>query len=138
LYRFPDFAPAQKHLAPLYQLTIAKRDEAYDLPLKARETLPNGSELAQLLAKLSYQRNEFAYAVQLLQQSATRGTLDAEGLYYLGMSHLNEKNTLQARAGLDQALAAASTILSHLMPAGPSTRSIKRIEMACRRLDYDS
>ena len=68
-----------------------------------------------------------------------RGTLDAEGLYYLGMSHLKEKNTLQARRVLDQALAAASTILLHLMPAGPSKPSINRIEMACRRryLLYD-
>ena len=82
-----------------YEQTAEARGGAYDLALKVRETLREDPELAQLLAKLSYERNEYAHAVQLLQQSATRGTLDAEGLYSLGMSHLNEKNTPRARAG---------------------------------------
>ncbi len=106
LQRFPDFAPAQKHLAFLYQQTAEKRDEAYDLALKARETMPEDFELAQMLAKLSYERNNFAYVVHLLQQSAARRPLDAEHLYYLGMAHLKEKNASEARLALDQALAA--------------------------------
>ena len=106
LHRFPDFAPAEKHLAFLYVRRVETSEQAYDLALKARETLQEDSELAQLLARLSYERNEFAYAVQLLQQSAAKQPLDAEHLYYLGMAHLKEKNTLQARRTLDQALAA--------------------------------
>jgi Flp pilus assembly protein TadD len=85
----------------LYQRIVEKHDEASDLALKAHETLPEDSELAQLLAKLSYERNEFAYAVQLLQESAASGPLDAEHLYYLGMAHSKENNTLQARRILD-------------------------------------
>ena len=106
LGRFPDFAPAQKRLASLYLETSDKRDQAYDLAVKARRTLPDDPELAELLAELSYQRKEFAYAVQLLRQSAKKRPLDAKHLYYLGMSHLKAKDKVQSREALDQALAA--------------------------------
>ena len=106
LRRLPDFAPAQKRLASLYMETSDKRDEAYDLAVKARETLPDDPELAQILAELSFQRKEFAYAVQLLRQSAKKRPLDAKCLYYLGMSHLKAKDKIQSREALDQALAA--------------------------------
>ena len=106
LRRFPDFAPAQKRLASLYLETLDKRDEAYDLAVKARRTLPDDPELAQILAELSYQRKEFAYAVQLLRQSAEKRPLDAKYLYYLGMSHLKANQKSQSREALDQALAA--------------------------------
>ena len=106
LRRFPDFAPAQKRLASLYLEIPEKREEAYDLAVKAREALPDDPELAQILAELSYQRKEFAYAVQLLRQSAKKRPLDAKYLYYLGMSHLKAKDKIQSREALDQALAA--------------------------------
>ena len=106
LRRLPDFAPAQKRLAALYLEIPEKRDEAYDLAAKARRTLPDDPELAQVLAELSYERKEFAYAVQLLRQSATKRPLDAKYLYYLGMSHLKAKDKIQSREALDQALAA--------------------------------
>ena len=106
LRRFRDFAPAQKRLAALYLETPEKREEAYDLAVKAREALPDDPELAQTLAELSYDRKEFAYAVQLLRQSAEKRPLDAKYLYYLGMSHLRAKEKTQSRQALDQALAA--------------------------------
>jgi Flp pilus assembly protein TadD len=106
LRRFPDFAPAQKRLAALYLEIPEKRDEAYDLAARARRTLPDDPELAQILAELSYERKEFAYAVQLLRQSAKKRPLDAKYLYYLGMSHLKAKDKIQSREALEQALAA--------------------------------
>ena len=78
----------------------------YDLAVKARKALPDDPELAQILAELSYQRKEFAYAVQLLRQSSEKRPLDAKYLYYLGMSHLKANEKLQGREALDQALAA--------------------------------
>ena len=106
LRRLPDFAPAQKRLAALYLDIPEKREEAYDLAAKARRTLPDDPELAQVLAELSFQRKEFAYAVQLLRQSAKKKPLEAKYLYYLGMSHLKVKDKIQSREALDQALAA--------------------------------
>jgi Flp pilus assembly protein TadD len=106
LERFPDFAPAQKHLALLYHRTLEKQGEAYDLAWKARKTLSEDPELAEILARLSYDRNEFAYAAQLLKQSAEKRPLDPEGLYFLGMAQFKSNDIVQARQSLDQALAA--------------------------------
>ena len=106
LRRFPDFAPAQKRLASLYAADPEKRNQAYDLVTKARKILPDDPELARILAQLSYQRKEYAYAVQLLQESARKRPLDAEALYYLGMSQLNGNDKQQSRQALHQALAA--------------------------------
>jgi uncharacterized protein HemY len=106
LRRFPDFAPAQKHLASLYLETIDKRAEAYDLAVKARMALPDDPELAKILAELSYDRQHFAYAVQLLRQSAEKRPLGAKDLYYLGMSHLKTNEKAKSREVLGKALAA--------------------------------
>ena len=106
LSRFPDFVPAQKRLASLYAEDPEKRDQAYNLVIKARKALPDDPELAQILAELSYQRKEFAYAVQLLKGSSEKKPLDAKLLFYLGMSHFKVNHKLQSREALRQALAA--------------------------------
>ena len=106
LGRFPDFASAQKRLAALYAADPERRDQAYDLIMKARKILPDDPELAQILAELSYQRHEFAYAVQLLRRSSEKRPLDAKHLYYLGMSHLKANEKPQGQEALRQALAA--------------------------------
>jgi tetratricopeptide (TPR) repeat protein len=103
---FPDFAPAQKRLAALCAQEPEKHDQAYDLAVKARKTLPDDPELAQMLAELSYQRKEFAYAAQLLERSSKERPLDARLLYYLGMSNLKENKQVEAQEALRQALTA--------------------------------
>jgi tetratricopeptide (TPR) repeat protein len=106
LRRFPDFSPAQKELASIYLGNPEKRDEAYNLAAKARKTLPDDPELAQILAEASFQKREFAYAIQLLQQSANVKPLGARQLYYLGMSHLKANEKAQSREALQKALEA--------------------------------
>ena len=106
LRRFPDFAPAQKHLASLYADNTEKRNQAYDLVMKARKGLPDDPELARLLAELSYQRKEYAYALQLLQESAKKRPLDAESLYYLGMAYWQAKQPAESENALQRALTA--------------------------------
>ena len=106
LRHFPYFAPAQKHLASLYSETPDKRAEAYELAVKARTALPDDPELAKILAELSYDRQDFAYAVQLLRQSAEKRPLGAKDLYYLGMSHLKTNEKPKSREVLGRALAA--------------------------------
>ncbi|MDP9254047.1 MAG: tetratricopeptide repeat protein, partial [Verrucomicrobiota bacterium] len=106
LQQFPDFAPAQKHLAALYVEDPRSIAKAYDMAVKARKTLPDDPELAQTLAEISYQRQEYAYALQLFEQSAKKKPLAARGLYYLGMSHLQVKQSSQGRDALHRALAA--------------------------------
>jgi tetratricopeptide (TPR) repeat protein len=106
LGRLPDFAPAQKRLAALYAQEPSKTSAAYDLAAKARKTLPDDAQLAELLGRLSYEKKEYQRAIQLLQESARKKPLDANSLFYLGMSQLQARQKSEARDVLDQALVA--------------------------------
>jgi Predicted N-acetylglucosaminyl transferase len=104
LRRSPDFAPAQKRLATLYAEEPTTTAAAYDLATKARKTLPDDAQLAELLGRLSYEKKEYQRAIQLLQESARKRTLNANSLFYLGMSQLQVKQKTEARDVLNQAL----------------------------------
>jgi tetratricopeptide (TPR) repeat protein len=106
LRRFPDFSIAQRQLASLYSKDPTRTEEAYDLALKARKALPADPVVAQVLGELSYKRKEYARASQLLQESRRKQSLDAEGLYYLGLSLKETKQPAAARTALTEALAA--------------------------------
>jgi uncharacterized protein HemY len=106
LGRLPDFAPAQKRLAALYAQDPSKVAAAYDLATKARKTLPDDPELSELLGRLSYEKKEYPRAIQLLQESARKRPLDADSLFYLGMSQLQARQKAEARGVLNQALVA--------------------------------
>jgi tetratricopeptide (TPR) repeat protein len=106
LGRLPDFAPAQKRLAALYAQEPSKTSAAYDLAAKARKTLPDDAQLAELLGRLSYEKKEYQRAIQLLQESARKKPLDADSLFYLGMSQLQARQKSEAQGVLNQALVA--------------------------------
>ncbi len=106
LHRLPNFAPAQKHLAMLYARDPSAADTAYDLAVRARKTLPDDAELAELLGRLSYKKQEYQRAIQLLQESARKHSLDADSLFYLGMSQLQSGQKEEAPAALNRALIA--------------------------------
>lgn len=106
LERFPRFAPAQVRLAALFAEIPDKRAKAYELAVEARKALPDDPELARTLAEISYYRNEFAYAAQLLRESAAKEPLGATNLYYLGMSLRGLKDNAGSQDALQQALSA--------------------------------
>jgi predicted Zn-dependent protease len=129
LHRFADFAPAEKHLTFLYQQTVETRGEAYDLAVKTRETLRKDPEIAQLLAKLSYERNEFAYVVQLLQQSARERTSRCGApLVFASGSFEREESTADSAHSRSGARGSTQGFSGNLTSEGPSTSSINRIE----------
>ena len=105
LRRWPEFALAQKRLAALYAQDPSTLPAAYDFAAKARKTLSDDPGLTELLGRLSYEKKEYPRAVQLLQESARQKPLDASSLFYLGMSQLEARQTNEARAALNQALA---------------------------------
>ncbi len=105
LRRMPDFAPAQKRLAALDAQDPSTMAVAYDLATKARKALPDDPELAELLGRLSYEKKEYPRAIQLLQETARKRPLDADSLFYLGMSQLQARQKTEGRGALDQALA---------------------------------
>jgi tetratricopeptide (TPR) repeat protein len=104
LRHYSEFAPAQKKLAAFYLDKPGGLEKAQDLAAKARKTLPDDPELGRIFAIISYKKNEFAYAIQLLEESAQKTPWDAKSLYYLGMSRLQTKDISQARKILAQAL----------------------------------
>ncbi len=106
LRRLPDFAPAQKGLATLYAQDPSATATAYDLAAKARQALPDDVELAELLGQLSYEKKEYQRAIQLLQESARTKSLNANSLFYLGMSQLQIRQKTEAQGVLNQALLA--------------------------------
>jgi tetratricopeptide (TPR) repeat protein len=106
LRQYPDFAPAQKRLAAIYADNPDDLAKAYDLAMKARKTLSDDPELARTLAELNFKRKEFAYAIQLFEQSAANQPLPAKDLYYLGMAQLQTKQEAKGRETLERALAA--------------------------------
>jgi uncharacterized protein HemY len=106
LSRLPDFAPAQKRLAALYAQDPSQVPAAYDLATKARKTLPDDPELSELLGQLSYDKKEYPRAIQLFQESARKRPLNANSLFYLGMSQLQASQKAEARGVLNQALVA--------------------------------
>ena len=106
LRRWPDFAPAQKGFATLYAHDPSATATAYDLAAKARQALPDDAELAELLGQLSYEKKEYQRAIQLLQESARAKSLNANSLFYLGMSELQVRQKTEAQGVLNQALLA--------------------------------
>ena len=106
LQKWPDFAPAQKRLASIYVNEPANAGKAYELASKARRSLVDDPGLAKTLGTSSFQRKEYARAVQLLQESEAGKTLDGKSLFMLGMAHLQLGHKTEAKKILDQALAA--------------------------------
>src|SRR5438093_9958527 len=106
LQTWPDFAPAQKRLASIYVNEPANAGKAYELASKARRTLVNDPDLAKTLGTLSFQRKEYARAVQSLQESDAKKPLEGESLFMLGMAHLKLGHKADARKVLDRAVAA--------------------------------
>ena len=123
LNRFPDFAPAQKHLAALYAQPPADLSKAYDFAMKARKALPDDVELTRTLALISYQRKDYTRAMELLQDVARKEPLHPSDLYYLGMCFFQTKDVDQARATLNQALAGG--LRDPL--AGEATKTLQQI-----------
>jgi len=106
LQKWPDFAPAQKRLASIYVNEPANAGKAYELASKARRTLVNDPDLAKTLGTLSFQRKEYARAVQFLQESDAKKPLEGKSLFMLGMAHLKLGHKADARKVLDRAVAA--------------------------------
>src|SRR5438445_9760281 len=87
LQKWPDFAPAQKRLASIYANEPANAGKAYELASKARRSLVDDPDLAKTLGTLSFQRKEYARAVQFLQESEARKALDGKSLCMLWRAH---------------------------------------------------
>jgi tetratricopeptide (TPR) repeat protein len=104
LKRYPDFAPALKKLAVYYSETPGKEQRAYELAVKARETLANDPDVTKALGIIFYRRGDFQSAVKLLNSLARSDSSDGKTLYYLGMAQYKLKQNADGKASLQAAL----------------------------------
>jgi tetratricopeptide (TPR) repeat protein len=131
-----EFAPALNNLAYLYSERLGQLDKAYDLARKARDLLPNDPFSADTLGWILYKRGEYAWALNLLQESAEKLPGEPEILFHLAMTHYvmgDEKaagiafdRVLQMKkefAGREEAEQRLSLLKLDLKTAGPEARA---------------
>jgi Flp pilus assembly protein TadD len=79
-------------------------DEARGLALRAREALPDDADVARVLGVISFRKGEKEYAMRLLEESAGKADLNAEGLFCLGMAYLENGREEDGKKTLKKAL----------------------------------
>lgn len=104
LGRFPDFVPAQKRLAILYSGDSSNNQKAYELAVKARESLPDDAELAKALGIVIYRQGDYARAANLFKESCRNRNGDAQLMCYLGMAQYKLNQIAESRMTLQKAL----------------------------------
>ena len=102
---YPSFTPANKQLAQIYVEHAPDDPKALDHALKARQAMPRDAAVAKALGILSYKRNDFRRAADLLQETAAQAN-DAETQYYLGMCQVKLGDITQAREALGKVVSA--------------------------------
>jgi tetratricopeptide (TPR) repeat protein len=100
----PLFVPASRDLALLLTHEQSDDGKAYALASKAREAFPDDADVARTLGILSYRKNEYRRAIELLTESQQKRAEDGELFFYLGMAHYKLKETVESKAALQRAL----------------------------------
>jgi tetratricopeptide (TPR) repeat protein len=131
------FAPAQKRLAMLCAQDPSTVAAAYDLATKARKTLPDDPELAELLGRLSYEKkNTRAPSSCCRKRSETAARRRFS--FYLGMSQLQaDKRPKRAKCliAFGRRPSRTSRDRSKTRPRGASARVKSDLGHAPRRQD---
>ena len=100
----PLFGSAMRRLTVLYSQRSTDEPKAYDVAQKAYQAFPQDPEVAKALGILSYRREYYPRAADLLRQAALKHTDDAEVLYYLGAAHHQLKQRNECKTALERAL----------------------------------
>jgi tetratricopeptide (TPR) repeat protein len=100
----PFYAPATRQLALLYGQQPTKDPKAYELVQKARQSYPDDIDIAKTLGILSYLRELYPQATELLREAAVKRKDDPEVLYYLGATHHELKQWSECKVALQGAL----------------------------------
>ena len=98
------FSPALNNLAYLYSEHLNQLDRAYQMAQRARALLPWDSATADTLGWILFKRQEYPWALSLLQESGDRSPDQPEVLYHLGMAQYIMGYEDAARISLERAL----------------------------------
>ncbi len=104
LEKFPAMAAARKHLALLLARDPANADKAYELAVKARETLAEDADLRRGIAILLYHKADYNRALSALREVGQRAPKDAEIAYYEALTLAKQKNAAGAAKAAERAL----------------------------------
>jgi tetratricopeptide (TPR) repeat protein len=100
----PVYAPGTRELAILYGERPGETAKAYDFAQKARQAYPGDAEVAMTLGILSYRRDLYLRAVELLTEASAKRKDNAELLYYLGQARYQPKQWNECKATLEKAI----------------------------------
>lgn len=100
----PKFAPARKQLAGLYTDQLGDQKKALEHANKAREALGEDPELTKILGKIAYHQSDYPLAIRLLLESGKKRPEDGEILFFIGMTHYQQKVKDESKRSLEQAL----------------------------------
>jgi Flp pilus assembly protein TadD len=127
----PRFGPALNNLACLQAERLGNLDAAFALAQRARALHPDEPHSADTLGWILYQKQQYAWAAVLLQESAARLPGEAIIAFHAGLAHYMMGEEAPARRALARALelspdfsgaAEARQRLALLdLPAGPTT-----------------
>ena len=82
---------------------VAEQDS--ELVLRARKFLPDDPQIARALARLAYERKDYAQAVTLLPESSRKLAETAKSLTCLGLCRYHLGDKVKARQTLERAIA---------------------------------
>src|SRR5262249_48006807 len=100
----PLFSPALRQLVLLYGQRAIDNPKAYELAQKARQTYPQDPDVAKVLAILTYRRDLYPRAAELLREALATRKDDPELVYYLGQVHHQLKQWTECKAVLERAV----------------------------------
>jgi tetratricopeptide (TPR) repeat protein len=100
----PRFSPALNNLAYLYSEQLNQLERAFQMAQRARTLLPWDGFTADTLGWILFKREEYAWALSLLQESADRLPDQPEVLYHLGMGQYMMGFEAAARISLERSL----------------------------------
>jgi tetratricopeptide (TPR) repeat protein len=96
---------ALNNLAYLYSEKFNQLDKALDFAQKAQVLWPSDPRVADTLGWILYQNRQYARALALLREAASRMADNPEVLYHLGMTYYMTGDEVRARDTLRRALA---------------------------------
>ena len=102
---YPEFFPARKPLALLLAEDPASEQAAFDMARRLREISPKDLEVAGLLGRLSFRRQDYSNALLYFQEVLASRQQDYELHYFMGLTYAKLKQPSQAKASFQRALA---------------------------------
>ncbi|MGA3266432.1 MAG: tetratricopeptide repeat protein [Verrucomicrobiota bacterium] len=100
----PNYVLALNNLAYLYAGHLDRLDDAYQLALRARGEQSDSPAVADTLGWILLKKKQYASALPLLQESASKLPNEPEAQFHLGMVDYQMGNEAAARAAFERAL----------------------------------